>query len=176
LWVTPKLENLCLPNWKSNTVPCTARQHHTIIHPMVPAVQHSFQLHLQRSHFFSLCTCNQLARIFGGNQKNTFYHHLLRWRLCYFSYSMDMLVFHACSNQKSSHTQQLIVHIKIAFIWKFYFLETPYVKVQKDYNCFDSSINSQRQTSIFLHGLLKLDTIVDKNMNFGLIHIHGGNL
>jgi hypothetical protein len=60
-----------------------------------------------------------LARIFGGNQKNTFYHHLLRWRLCYFSYSVDMLVFHACSNKKSSHTQQLIVHIKIVFIWKF---------------------------------------------------------
>jgi hypothetical protein len=34
------------------------------------------------------------------------YHHLLRWRPCYFSYSMNMLIFHACSNQKPFHTQE----------------------------------------------------------------------
>ena len=52
--------------------------------------------------------------------KNSFYHNLLRWRLCYFSHSMVMLVFHTCSNQKPSHTQWLV--LKSAYVSRFYII------------------------------------------------------
>jgi hypothetical protein len=32
--------------------------------------------------------------------------------------------------------KSLIVHIKVIFIWKIYFLEVLYVKVLKNHNCF----------------------------------------
>jgi len=35
--------------------------------------------------------------------KKTFYYCLLTWIPCYFLYSMNMLVFHACFNQKPFH-------------------------------------------------------------------------
>jgi len=45
--------------------------------------------------------------------------------------------------------KSLIVHIKFAFIWKFCFLDTSYVKAPDDHNYFNSSINKQKRTSIF---------------------------
>jgi len=70
----------------------------------------------------------------------------------------------------------LIVHIKAALIRKFCFLDISLVKALEDHNCANSSINGQRQTSIFRPGLLGPGMTVDKNMNFGLIHIPDGKL
>jgi hypothetical protein len=76
----------------------------TILNLMIVAVQHPFKIWQQRSQFYSFCTCDPLARTTDYNKKKIFYHYLLTWRPCYFSYSMDMLVLRACSNQKPFHT------------------------------------------------------------------------
>ena len=71
---------------------------HTILHLMVVAVQYPFQLCQQRSPLYSFCTFDHLARTIGENKKKVFYRYLLMLKPCYFPYSMDMLVFHTCSN------------------------------------------------------------------------------
>jgi hypothetical protein len=39
-------------------------------------------------------------------KKKMFYHLLLTWMPYYFPYNMNMLVFHACSNQKPFNTHE----------------------------------------------------------------------
>jgi len=71
---------------------------------MIVVMQHPFQLYQQKSHLCSFCTCDPLARTTYDNIKKTLYHYLLTLRPYYFPYDMDMLIFHACSNQKPFHT------------------------------------------------------------------------
>jgi hypothetical protein len=51
---------------KHNVIVLTPR--HTILHPTVVTVQHPFQHYKKKS---SLCTCDPLARIVGGNKNDT---------------------------------------------------------------------------------------------------------
>jgi len=44
---------------------------HTILHSMVTAVQHPFQLYQQKNHFYSFCTCDKLVRTIDDNKKKT---------------------------------------------------------------------------------------------------------
>jgi len=72
----------------------TLIQHHAILHQKDAGVQYSFQLCQQRKLLYYLCTCDLLARNVGRHAS------LLAWMPCCFPCSMDLLVFHACFNQK----------------------------------------------------------------------------
>jgi len=88
IWVKSKSWNLCLLDWKPNT-----------ISPYSDTT--SYNSSPERSPLCSFWTCDPLARTAGGSKKKIFYCCLLVWMSCYFPYNMNMLVFHACSNQKS---------------------------------------------------------------------------
>ena len=113
LWFTAKLGNFCLSDWKLNTMPlyCETTSYNSSPDDIGDATLLS-TLPTKKSLMFFL----YLWLI--GNQKIKFYHHLLRWRPCYFLYSMDNLLFHACSNHKniSYAGKSLTIYIKAIFI------------------------------------------------------------
>ena len=82
----------------------TPTLHYTILHLKEAAVQHPFQLCQQEVLFVlsELVICWQEPPM-TVKKERMFYRGLLAWMVCYFPYSMDILVFHACSNQKPFH-------------------------------------------------------------------------
>jgi hypothetical protein len=108
-----KTRKLLLLDWKSNTMLsyCETISYNSSPNYINGATSLSI-IPTKKSFMFFLYLWSVGKNLFMIIKK-MFYYHLLGWRSCYFLYNMNMLISHACSNQKPSHMQENFVSSSI---------------------------------------------------------------